>query len=179
MIETVGSDNRRVKWPMRCDSECDKNIFWTYSALCTSCGNDIRIKDLRGVVERSVRPITAIWYCGDRVVIPRSIPRDNHHACNKRLIPPHFVATRGLSRVVRMMKKVSYLSGTWYLCLSRMTNPTFDSDPAVKQILLVMNEKQCFIIEDLDDHHLVIKADGEYCVRQDLEIEVNSRHVEY
>jgi len=60
-----------------------------------------------------------------------------------------------------------------------MTNPTFDSDPAVKQILLVMNEKQCFIIEDLDDHHLVIKADGEYCVRQDLEIEVNSRHVEY
>jgi len=60
-----------------------------------------------------------------------------------------------------------------------MTNPTCDSDPAVKQILLVMNEKQSFIIEDLDDHHLVIKADEEYRVRQDLEIEVNSRHVEY
>jgi len=60
-----------------------------------------------------------------------------------------------------------------------MTNPTCDSDPAVKQILLVMNEKQSFIIEDLDDHHLVIKADEEYGVRQDLEIEVNSRHVEY
>jgi len=42
-----------------------------------------------------------------------------------------------------------------------------------------MNEKQSFIIEDLDDHHLVIKADEEYRVRQDLEIEVNSRHVEY
>ena len=78
-----------------------------------------------------------------------------------------------------MMKKVSCLSGTWYLCLNRMTNPTFDSDPAVKQILLVMNEKRSFIIEDLDDHHLVIKADEEYRVRQDLEIEVNSRHVEY
>ena len=76
-----------------------------------------------------------------------------------------------------MMEKVSCLSGTW--CLNRMTNPTCDSDPAVKQILLVMNEKQSFIIEDLDDHHLVIKADEEYRVRQDLEIEVNSRHVEY
>jgi len=60
-----------------------------------------------------------------------------------------------------------------------MTNPTCDSDPVVKQILLVMNEKQSFIIEDLDGHHLVIKADEEYRVWQDLEIEVNSRHVEY
>ena len=155
------------------------SIFRTYSTSCTSCGSDIRIKDLRGVVKRSVRPITAIWYCGDRVVIPRSIPRDNHHACNKRSIPPQFVATRGLSRVVRVMKKVSYLSGACYLCWNKMTNPTFNSDPAVKQILLVMNEKQNFIIEDLDDRHLVIKADEEYCVRQDLEIEVNSCHVEY
>lgn len=45
-------------------------------------------------------------------------------------------------------------------------------DPAVKQILLVMNDKQSFIIEDLDDHHLVIKADEEYRVRQELEIEL-------
>ena len=46
------------------------------------------------------------------------------------------------------------------------------SDPAVKQILLSMNEKSSFIIEDLDDHHLVIKADEEYRVRKELEAEV-------
>jgi len=45
-------------------------------------------------------------------------------------------------------------------------------DPAVKQILLGLNEKQHFIIEDLDDHHLVIKADEEYKVRKDLEAEL-------
>jgi len=46
------------------------------------------------------------------------------------------------------------------------------SDPAVKQILLTMNEQQSFIIEDLDDYHLVIKADEEYRVRKELETEV-------
>ncbi|EDR10191.1 uncharacterized protein LACBIDRAFT_318336 [Laccaria bicolor S238N-H82] len=46
------------------------------------------------------------------------------------------------------------------------------SDPAVKQILLSMNEKSSFIIEDLDDHHLVIKADEEYRVRKELETEL-------
>ncbi|KAF9044454.1 hypothetical protein BJ165DRAFT_1347607, partial [Panaeolus papilionaceus] len=45
-------------------------------------------------------------------------------------------------------------------------------DPAVKQILLMMNEKRSFIIEDLDDHHLVIKADEEFTVRRELEAEV-------
>ncbi|KAF8154591.1 nucleotide excision repair TFIIH subunit [Crassisporium funariophilum] len=45
-------------------------------------------------------------------------------------------------------------------------------DPAVKQILLTMNEKESFIIEDLDDHHLVIKADEEYRVRRELESEL-------
>lgn len=35
-----------------------------------------------------------------------------------------------------------------------------------------MNEKSSFIIEDLDDHHLVIKADEEYRVRKELEVEV-------
>jgi TFIIH basal transcription factor complex TTD-A subunit len=49
-----------------------------------------------------------------------------------------------------------------------------DSDPAVKQILLTMNEKQSFVIEDLDDYHLVIKGDEEYRVRQELEAEVRS-----
>jgi hypothetical protein len=35
-----------------------------------------------------------------------------------------------------------------------------------------MNEKEPFIIEDLDDFHLVIKADEEYRVRSQLEVEV-------
>jgi hypothetical protein len=35
-----------------------------------------------------------------------------------------------------------------------------------------MNEKESFIIEDLDDFHLVIKADEEYRVRSELEAEV-------
>ena len=48
------------------------------------------------------------------------------------------------------------------------------SDSAVKQILLTMNDKDNFIIEDLDDHHLVIKADEEYRVRKELEAEVRS-----
>ncbi|KAF9527230.1 nucleotide excision repair TFIIH subunit [Crepidotus variabilis] len=45
-------------------------------------------------------------------------------------------------------------------------------DAAVKQILLIMNEKESFIIEDLDDHHVVIKAEHEWRVRQDLESEL-------
>ena len=46
------------------------------------------------------------------------------------------------------------------------------SDAAVKQILLSMNEKSNFIIEDLDDFHLVIKANEEWRVRNELESEV-------
>lgn len=42
----------------------------------------------------------------------------------------------------------------------------------MKQILLTMNEKESFIIEDLDDFHVVIKADEEYRVRRELEAEV-------
>ncbi|KAF4610033.1 hypothetical protein D9613_010644 [Agrocybe pediades] len=45
-------------------------------------------------------------------------------------------------------------------------------DPAVKQILLLLNEKESFIIEDLDDHHLVIKAEQEYRIRKELEAEL-------
>ena len=43
----------------------------------------------------------------------------------------------------------------------------------MKQILLTMNEKESFIIEDLDDHHVLIKADEEYRVRRQLEAEVS------
>lgn len=46
------------------------------------------------------------------------------------------------------------------------------SDSAVKQILLNMNDKQSFIIEDLDENHVVIKADEEWRVRLELEAEV-------
>ncbi|KAI4520304.1 TFIIH subunit TTDA/Tfb5 [Schizophyllum commune] len=50
-------------------------------------------------------------------------------------------------------------------------------DPAVKQILLILNEKYNssgggFIIEDLDDWHIVIKADEEMRVRRELETEL-------
>ena len=59
--------------------------------------------------------------------------------------------------------------------LSMFTNITCSSsfsDAAVKQILLSMNEKSNFIIEDLDDFHLVIKANEEWRVRNELESEV-------
>ena len=46
------------------------------------------------------------------------------------------------------------------------------SDSAVKQILLTMNEKDNFIVEDLDDFHVIIKVDEEYRVRKQLELEV-------
>ena len=36
-----------------------------------------------------------------------------------------------------------------------------------------MNEKQSFIIEDLDDSHIVIKADEEFRVRRQLELEAS------
>ena len=48
------------------------------------------------------------------------------------------------------------------------------SDSAVKQILVTLNEKDSFIIEDLDDFHVVIKADEEYRVRRQLEDEVRA-----
>ena len=55
-----------------------------------------------------------------------------------------------------------------------MTASLSVSDSAVKQILLTMNEKDPFIIEDLDEYHLVIKADDEYRVRRELDAEVRS-----
>jgi len=45
-------------------------------------------------------------------------------------------------------------------------------DSAVKQILLTMNERDNFIVEDLDDFHVIIKADEEYRVRKQLEQEL-------
>jgi len=45
-------------------------------------------------------------------------------------------------------------------------------DSAVKQILLTMNERDNFIVKDLDDFHVIIKADEEYRVRKQLEQEL-------
>jgi len=45
-------------------------------------------------------------------------------------------------------------------------------DSAIKQILLTMNERDNFIVEDLDDFHVIIKADEEYRVRKQLELEL-------
>ncbi|TFK19607.1 nucleotide excision repair, TFIIH, subunit [Coprinopsis marcescibilis] len=47
-------------------------------------------------------------------------------------------------------------------------------DPAVKQILLFFNEDHSFIIEDLDDYHVVIRADEERKVRSMLEAKLES-----
>lgn len=38
-----------------------------------------------------------------------------------------------------------------------------------------MNERDNFIVEDLDDFHIIIKADEEYRVRKQLELEVRRR----
>ncbi|KAH7098064.1 TFIIH subunit TTDA/Tfb5 [Auriculariales sp. MPI-PUGE-AT-0066] len=54
----------------------------------------------------------------------------------------------------------------------------FTCDSAVKQILIMMDERASqgggysFIIQDLDDTHLVIKADDEDRVRRELETEL-------
>lgn len=68
-----------------------------------------------------------------------------------------------------------YFSHGQYRDYSKLLNsPLLFSDAAVKQILLTMNEQQSFIIEDLDDNHLVIKADEEFRVRRQLETEVRA-----
>ncbi|KAJ3740079.1 hypothetical protein F5050DRAFT_142429 [Lentinula boryana] len=60
----------------------------------------------------------------------------------------------------------------WSIRDALQIHDTSLSDAAVKQILLTMNEQQSFIIEDLDDNHLVIKADDEFRVRRQLETEL-------
>lgn len=48
-----------------------------------------------------------------------------------------------------------------------------DSDAAVKQILLHMNAEQQFIIQDLDDTHLVIKGEELERIRRALDVEAS------
>ncbi len=61
------------------------------------------------------------------------------------------------------------------LCLLSPTHPL--SDSAVKQILLTLDERpgQSFMIEDLDEFHVLIRADEEQRVRRELEAEVCPR----
>lgn len=51
------------------------------------------------------------------------------------------------------------------------------SDSAVKQILVTLDEKpgQSFIIEDLDEFHVLVRADEEQRVRRELEAQVCPR----
>ncbi|KAH9177535.1 hypothetical protein EDB89DRAFT_2226000 [Lactarius sanguifluus] len=53
-------------------------------------------------------------------------------------------------------------------------NPPPSSDSAVKQILVTLDERpgQSFIIEDLDEFHVLIRADEEQRVRRELEAEL-------
>ncbi|KZT54249.1 hypothetical protein CALCODRAFT_416805, partial [Calocera cornea HHB12733] len=46
------------------------------------------------------------------------------------------------------------------------------SDAAVKQILLMMDESEKFIIQDLDDTHLVVQMDQLERVQRMLEVEL-------
>lgn len=52
------------------------------------------------------------------------------------------------------------------------------SDPAVKQILLQLEEtgKEQFIIQELDDTHVLIKADAVERIRRELEIELEKNN---
>lgn len=64
-----------------------------------------------------------------------------------------------------------------YRCISTVVSvPLPLSDSAVKQILLTLDERpgQSFIIEDLDEFHVLIRADEEQRVRRELEAEVRS-----
>ena len=49
------------------------------------------------------------------------------------------------------------------------------SDVAVKQILLAKNVQQQFMIEDLDEYHILIKSEEEERIRRMLDTEVPSQ----
>lgn len=61
------------------------------------------------------------------------------------------------------------------MCKSSPKSSSGSGDPAVKQILVYMDStsNDHFIIQDLDDTHLVIKADAVNNVLRNLEAEVS------
>lgn len=52
----------------------------------------------------------------------------------------------------------------------------FNSDPAVKQLILSIDERSRFIILDLDDTHLLISPERIDWLRTELEMEVSDPH---
>ena len=84
--------------------------------------------------------------------------------------------TSGSTPLTAASRQACFSPGQWddWLLIPEAYPNRRRSDSAVKQILLTMNEKESFIIEDLDDHHVVIKADEEYRVRRQLEAEVRT-----
>jgi TFIIH basal transcription factor complex TTD-A subunit len=71
---------------------------------------------------------------------------------------------------------------TWYAWIGETFQVLYfdgvflPSDSAVKQILLTLDERpgQSFIIEDLDEFHVLVRADEEQRVKRELEAEVRS-----
>lgn len=50
-----------------------------------------------------------------------------------------------------------------------------NSDPPVKQLILVMNEERNFLIQDLDETHLLVSADSVEMIKEQLEDEVSEQ----
>lgn len=48
-----------------------------------------------------------------------------------------------------------------------------NSDPPVKQLILVMNEERNFLIQDLDETHLLVSADSVEMIKEQLEDEAS------
>ncbi|KAK9895380.1 nucleotide excision repair, TFIIH, subunit [Cystobasidium minutum MCA 4210] len=55
------------------------------------------------------------------------------------------------------------------------------TDPPVKQLILSMNEEQNFLIQDLDETHLLVSADSVEMIKEQLEeeLEKNTFTVEF
>lgn len=55
------------------------------------------------------------------------------------------------------------------------------TDPPVKQLILVMNEERNFLIQDLDETHLLVSADSVEMIKEQLEeeLEKNTFTVEF
>lgn len=52
-------------------------------------------------------------------------------------------------------------------------------DPPVKQLILTMNEERSFLIQDLDETHLLVSADSVEMIKEQLEEEVSFHLVDY
>lgn len=66
---------------------------------------------------------------------------------------------------------VSYGISSSIVCYTELTQER-NSDPAVKQLILSIDERSRFIILDLDDTHLLISPERIDWLRTELEMEV-------